>query len=330
LRPVRWLLRALRYIGRVLLVAWASLAIFYSNLPWAWMRFVLAVAFAAFGIWALWGKRRPLLRGTLFLALFAAVVVWFASIPPLQDRPWRADLVVLAHAEIDGDRVRLIDVRDFDYRTMEDFTERYVTREVSVSHLTSLDFFVSYWMQGPIAHTFLSFNFDDAPPICFSIEMRREIGEGFAPIPSMFKQLELIYVVAEERDVVRVRTNVRKEDVFLYRIRAPVDGVRRLFLAYLERINELHDRPEWYHLLSSNCTLNIVRYANVAGRQGRWNIRHFLNGWVDRYLYEAGWLDTSLPFEELRERSHINAVGQAADDDPDFSQRIRANLPGMH
>jgi hypothetical protein len=327
LRPVRWLWTGLRFFARLLLVTWATLAIYYSNLPWAWSRLALAVVFAAFSVWALWLTRRRRM-GWVFLGLFAGVVAWEVSIPPSHDRPWRPEVAVLPRAVIDGDRVRITGVRDFDYRSVDDFTVRYVDREVSLAHLTSLDLFISYWTPGPIAHTFVSFNFDNAPPVCISIEARLEEGENFSPVPAMFKQFELIYVVGEERDLVRVRTNYRGEDVYLYRIQAPAEGVRRLFLIYLDRINELADRPEWYHLLKNNCTVNIVRYANAAGREGRWDIRLFLNGWADRYLYAAGWLDTALPFEELRARSRINDAARAADDAAAFSQRIRASLPG--
>ena len=234
----------------------------------------------------------------------------------------------MPRAFIDGDRVRITGVRNFEYRSRDDFTVRYEEREVSVSHLNSLDFYVSYfWPDSPVAHTFVSFGFDNAPPISISIETRPEIGEGFDPLPSLFKQFELIYVVGDERDMVRVRTNYRNEDVFLYRLRTSPEVARRLFLVYLERINELADQPELYHLFSNSCTINIVRYANLAGRVGRLDIRHILNGWSDRYLYRAGLLDTTLPFAELRERSRINDVARAAGNAEDFSERIRKSLP---
>jgi hypothetical protein len=259
--------------------------------------------------------------------LFAGVVAWSVSILPSHHRPWRPEVAVMPRATIDGDRVRITGVRDFDYRTRNDFTVRYEEREVQLSHLTGLDFFVSYWSEGPVAHTFVSFTFDNAPPLSISIETRPEVGEGFDPIASLFKQFELIYVVGNERDLVRVRTNYRKETVYLYRLNSPVENVRKLLLVYLERINELADRPEFYHLLTNSCTINIIRYANAAGRTGQFNIRHLLNGLIDSYLYHSGRVDTTLPFEELRRRSLINDVAQAADDAPNFSDRIRASLP---
>ncbi len=233
----------------------------------------------------------------------------------------------MPRAVIDGDRVRLAGVRNFDYRTRDDFTVRYEEREVLLSHLTALDFYVSYWSEGPVGHTFLSFIFDNAPPLSISIETRPEVGEGFAPIASLFKQFELIYVVGDERDLVGVRAHHRGESVYLYRLNASADDARRLLLVYLARMNELADRAEFYHLLSNSCTINIVRYANAAGRAGRFDIRHLLNGLIDSYLYHSGRVDTTLPFDELRRRSRINEAAQAADGAPDFSQRIRASLP---
>ena len=180
-----------------------------------------------------------------------------------------------------------------------------------------------------MGHTFLSFVFDNTLPVSISIETRPEAGEAFPPLASLFKQFELIYVVGDERDIVRVRTNYRDEDVYLYRIKTSPENARRLFLVYLQRINELADQAEFYHLLSNSCTVNIVRYANAAGRVGRWGFRHFFNGFIDGYLYNSGRVDTTLPFEELRRRSRINEAAQAADDAPDFSERIRASLPAV-
>jgi Domain of unknown function (DUF4105) len=216
-------------------------------------------------------------------------------------------------------------MRDFSWRSKTDFTAKYVEREVPLAHLASMDFFISYWgaVSGPVAHTFLSFNFDNADPISISIEARPEQGEGFDPLASLFKQFELIYVVGEERDIVGVRTTHRGEAVYVYRIRASEEAARRLFLLYMSRINELSERPEWYSLLKSNCTLNIMRYARDAGWAAAFDFREYLNGWVDRFLYGEEVLNTAVPFEDLRARAKIQETVQPGEGASDFSQRIR-------
>jgi hypothetical protein len=325
-KTLRWLLTSIGFVCKAGLALWASLAIYYSNLPWPWMRVTLALAFAVFSVWALWLARcrRALL---LFAGLYLCLLVWWSTIRPSHDRPWRPEVAVMPRAIIDGDHVHITGVRDFDYRSRDDFTVRYEERDVSISHLTSIDFFVSYFLVGPVAHTFVSFNFDNAPPLCISIETRPEIGESFAPIASLFKQFELIYVVGDERDLVRVRTNFRREDVYLYHIRTTPDRARKLFRIYLDRINELYSQPEFYHLLTNSCTVNIIRYTRLAGKPSRFDFRFIVNGFVDSYLYSLGLLDTDLPFRELRARSRINEAAEAADDSPDFSQRIRDAVP---
>jgi hypothetical protein len=321
----RFVIVGLWFLVRLFAVIWATLAIYYSNLPWAELRLGLAAAFAAFAIWVLATRRRHM--PAILAVLFAAVVIWWIAIPPSHDRNWRQEVAVMPRANIDGDRVRLTGVRNFEYRSRNDFTVRYEEREVQLSHLTALDFYVSYFLEGPIGHTFVSFIFDNAPPLSISIETRPEVGEGFAPVASMFKQFELIYVVGDERDLVGVRANHRNEPIYLYRLNTSPEDARRLLLVYLERINELAARPEFYHLLTNSCTINIVRYANAAGRAGRIDIRHILNGLADSYLYRSGRIDTTLPFDELRRRSQINDAAKAAEAAPDFSQRIRASLP---
>jgi hypothetical protein len=328
-RLVRWSFTALAFL---LAVIWATLALYYSNLPGPVGRTLLAVAFVLFSVWAFWVDRRPRWRKILGLT-FLAVVVWHLLIPPSNDRPWRREVTVLPRAVVKGDQARFLNVRHFTYRSAEDFDERYEERTVDIARINSLDLIISYWKIGPVAHTFVSFNLDDgSPPVCISIEVRPEIGESFDPLSSMFKQFELIYIVGDERDLIGVRTDHRNEDVFLYRINADPEAVRALFRIYLDRINRLADTPEWYHLLIDNCTINVIRYARmVGGPHRRFDVNHLLNGFIDSYLYYLGLLDTQLPFAELRARSHINeaARGIAADMSVDFSARIRMNRPGM-
>jgi hypothetical protein len=327
-RPVRRLFRIVRGIVLGLVVAWGTLALWYSTLPWTEVRLALAVAFAAFGIWALWFTHRRWARWA-FAALYLLVLFGWSFVRPSHDREWRPEVAVMPRAYVDGDRVRITGVRDFDYRSRDDFTVRYEEREVLLSDLVGVDFFISYWKPGPIGHTFVSFVFENAPPLNVSIETRPEAHEGYDPLASMFKKYELIYVVGEERDIVGVRTNFRGEDVYVYRLRVSAEGARRLFEVYLERINELADRAEFYHLLSNSCTINIVRYANVAGRVGALDIRHVLNGWIDRYFYNARLLVAELPFAELRRRSRVSEAVSASEDPVEFAKDIRATVPGM-
>lgn len=326
---LRWTLVGLGLLCRVLLLAWGTLAIRYSNLPWPWLRLALAAAFFVFAIWALWLSRWSR-RYAAFVAVYAVLLIWWATIRPSHDRPWRPEVAVLPRATIDGDRVRITGVRNFKYRSRDDFDIRYEEREVLLSHLQTVDLFVSYWREGPVGHTFLSFGFDNAPPVSISIETRPEVGEGFDPIASLFKQFELIYLVGDEHDLVGSRAVYRKESVFLYRIRTTPENARQLFLIYLQRINEIADQAEWYHLLSNSCTVNIIRYASRIGPPRGFDIRHLLNGFIDRYVYATGAIQTNLPFDELRRRSRINEAVKNADDAPDFSDRIRAGVPTIH
>ena len=320
----------IRSLFRILVIAWTTLAIYFSNLPWPELRLALAVVFAAFTVWAFWLSRRGRMRAAAYALVFG-VIGWWITIAPSHDRNWRPEVAVMPRAFIEGDRVRLTGVRNFDYRSRNDFTVHYEEREVDLSHLTGLDFYVSYWAEGPVAHTFVSFDFDNAAPLSISIETRPEVGRGFEPIASMFKQFELIYVVGEERDIVGVRAIHRRESVYLYHLNTSFADTRELLMVYLERINELADRPEFYHQLTNSCTININRYANATGRKGGFDFRHLLNGFIDSYLYHSGRVDTTLPFDELRRRSLINESAREAHSapEPEFSRRIRAFLPTL-
>ncbi len=320
--PLRWLTN----LVLAACVLWAFLGIGYA--PWgvASLRWGIATLFLLFSGWALF-KARWRWPAWIAIALVVAAIGSRWLIHPSLDRNWPLDVAVMPRVQIQGDRVRISGYRNFVYRSPDDFDIRYEEREFRLSDLRSLDFFVSYWWPGPVAHTFVSFNFANSDPVAVSIETRPEVGEGFDPIASMFRRFELIYVVGDEKDIVGVRTNHRHEDVYLYRTNASPEAARQLFLVYAKRIDALAARAEFYNLLSNSCTINIVRYANRAGRVGPLDFRHVLNGYSDRYLYRTGAIDTSIPFAKLRAMSRINDKAQAADESPDFSRRIREGLP---
>ena len=181
-----------------------------------------------------------------------------------------------------------------------------------------------------MAHPIASFQFDNAPPVCFSIETRKQVGQSYSAIGGLYRQFELIYICAEERDVIRVRTNYRHgEEIFLYRTKAPPEGARRRFMEYVASMNTLRDHPRWYNAVTTNCTTTI-RTQHDAARRAPWDWRILVNGYADEMLYEHGLIETdNLPFAELKSRARVNEAAQAADAAPDFSTRIRAGRPGF-
>jgi hypothetical protein len=308
---------------------WSVLAVWFSNLPTAGLRLAATTAYAL-ALLALMMFVRPWRRARRFaLAAIGAVAVWFLLTPPSNDRDWQPDVALLPYADFNGDQVTLHHLRNCDYRTETDFTVRHYDRTLELAKLTSVDLFVVYWGSPWIAHTMLSFGFEDGDPICFSIETRKEKGENYSALKGFFRQFELTYVIGDERDLVRLRTNFRGEQVYLYHLNADRTVARLVFLDYLRQTNRLKDHPEWYNALTSNCTTNIRGHTRPYAAHARWDWRILLNGQVDAMAYERGTLDQSLPFAGLRARSRINDRARAANEDPAFSRRIREGLPGF-
>ena len=335
--PLRKLLRvslrvATRAIWRVFLigfVAWSTLAVFYSNLPNLGLRSAAAALFACV-VMALRLRIRPhWLARWVVAGCCAAVVAWFFLIRPSNQRDWQPDVAVLPYADVQGDQVAVHNIRNCDYRTESDYTVRHYDKTFDLAQLRSVDLYLVYWGSPLIAHTMLSFGFADGSYLCFSIETRKEKGEAYSAIRGFFRQYELTYVVGDERDLVRLRSNFRGEQVHLYHLQTDLPTARLVLLDYLEEVNRLKNQPEWYNALTSNCTTNIRGHTYPYARKSRWNWRLLVNGYVDELAYSVGALDRSLPFKELKARSLINDRAKAAGDAPDFSARIRAGLPGF-
>jgi hypothetical protein len=311
-----------------ILLGWASLALVFRAPGPAAVRLGLALGFALAAGAVLWRVPRGRRRGAAFGALVALVLAWWFSIAPSNHRDWQPDVAVLPWAEQDGDRVIVHDVRNNDYRTERDYTVRHEDRRFSLAALRTMDLFLSYWGSPLIAHTIVSFGFDDGQYLAVSIETRKEKGEEYSAVAGFFKQYELIYVVADERDVVRLRTNYRGEEVYLYRLMVSPEVARHGFIEYLRHVNRLRDRPEWYNALTHNCTTAIRGHARPPGARSWRSWKLLANGYLDELAYEIGAVDRGVPFPELRARSRINEVARAAGDAPDFSRRIRQ--PVLH
>lgn len=314
----------------VLLVAtfWGAAALWFDGSASRPLAAVLAAAYALASL-ALLAKVRPKGRAyAVFLVLFALVLGWWLSLEPSNDRNWQRDVARLPAAEIQGDKVTIRNVRNFVYRSETDYTERWETHSYDLSRLRGLDLFLIYWGSPSIAHTILSWQFDDGRNLAVSIETRKERGESYSALRGFFRQYELYYVVSDEDDIVRLRTNYRNEDVYLYRLRTPPARARAILLDYLETINRLAREPVWYNALTHNCTTTIRLHANhvVEGIPHDW--RWLANGYLDELFYELGVLNRDLPFAELKTSSYINPKGHGVAPDGNFSEEIRKGLPG--
>ncbi len=283
-----------------------------------------AIAALIFGRW------RGLALGAWLLVLAAALAWWF-SMKPSNDRDWLPNVARTPWATVDGDRVTIHNVRNFTYRTEFDFTPAWTEKTYDLRKLEGIDIVASYWMGPDIAHVFVSFAFEGGDHVAMSIETRTEKGEGYSAIKGFFRQFELYYVVADERDLIGLRTNYRRdppEDVYIYRVKSNPEGRRAFFLEYIRQINALKEQPEFYNSLTTNCTTNIWTNSHVNPGHLPLNWKILASGHVPQYLFENGRLeDHGLPFEQLQQRAHINARAQAAGIAPDFSQRIRKDNP---
>lgn len=322
----------------LILTGWAVLMLHYSNLPWLWLRNAAAAAFVGFAIVitiALIKPRRPRWQPVvLFLAVWLMLVLWFRLIPPSQARDWQREVAKPPSATIVGNTVTIENVRNFLYRSETDFDERWETRTFDLSKLDGHDLMFVYWGSPAIAHTMISFRFrDDAAEggysfLPISIEVRKEKSESYSTIAGFFRQFELYYVIADERDVVGLRTNHRGEDVYIMRTLSTPDRSRKILLDYLHGANELSRQAKWYNALTDNCTNGIVYHVRAIGDTVPITYELVFSGYSDRYVYRAGGFDQTLPFDELKARSRINDAATANDRDPAFSAIIRRGLPG--
>jgi hypothetical protein len=268
----------------------------------------------------------------LCFAAFCVVLGWWLSLKPSNLGDWQADADRTTWAEIDGDRVTIHNFRNCDYRTETDYSNCWSDRTVYLSQIRAADFFLTNWGLRWVSHPILSFQFGDNEHIAFSIEARYKTGQSYSPILGFFRQYGLIIVAADERDLIRLRTNYRRnEEVYMYRVQIQPPVARAMFLTYVAYLNQLKDHPQWYNELTRNCTTTLDdQLAADVNSPHPWNYQFLLNGTLDELLYDRGRLITGgLPFPELKQREHINAAAHAANQAPDFSALIRAGRIGF-
>lgn len=317
----------------VIFGVWGVLALAYSGPQNEIVRYCLATAFALatlFTLTFLGSQRWRWGVFTAYIILSLTLLVWYGTVTPSNERQWQEDVAVLPYATRKKNLIRVHNIRNFYYRSETDYTPAYYDKSFDLDKLEGVDIISVYWMGPSIAHVFLSFAFAEGEHLAVSIETRKEKGEDYSTLKGFFRQYELYYVVADERDVIRLRTNYRldpPEDVFVYRTFGNIENGRRLFLAYIDKINGLKVTPEFYNTLTTNCTTNIWLNSHVNPDHLPFNWKILVSGYLPDFLYENGRLDTGgLSFSQLKKRSHINKRAYAANEAEDFSIRIREGI----
>jgi len=323
----RWLLRILLSLLLLLAICWAALALWIDGPE---SRIVAGVLAGSLLIGTVVSAVlvRPFRRAAACVAvLFTLVLAWWLALTPSNDRNWQPDVARLPTATLDGSLLTIHNIRSFNYRDVDEYDERWITATYDLNELVGYDIFFSFWGPTAYGHTISSWEFADGRHLAISIETRKEVGESYSALRGFFRQFELYYVVAEETDVIKLRTNYRGERVELYRIYTPDNGAEKMLLNYVSDMNELATKPKWYNALTHNCTTTIWRHAKAVGSSFPLDWRLLANGYVLQLAYQLGTVNTSMSLEALQRASDITAKARQAGDDDDFSRQIRIGLP---
>lgn len=309
--------------------AWGALALWYQ-LPGGTVVKILGSVTWSLVVIVLAGvaiSRRSWLPPGIYLVLYALLLFWWSGIAPSNLRDWADDVSRPLTGRIEGNQVVLDNVRDFAWRADTDYDAHWETRRYDLDHLVTADAVLSYWGSQAIAHAMISFGFDDGRHVVFSVEIRRERGEQYSAIGGFFKQFETTLVAADEHDIIRVRTNVRGEDDYLYPLRMDKPAMRALFLSYVQAANRLATTPAFYNTLTSNCTTIVYHMARQIEPRLPWDFRLLFTGYLPEYLHEVGAVDRDVTVDVLRERSRITDRARGTRATDDFSRAIRERAP---
>lgn len=264
-------------------------------------------------------------------ALFIASIcltIFLCLQTPSNNRNWSKDQNRLPQIDIRDNLINIKDIRNFNYRSTNDFDENYYNQEFDLKKLEKVWFMVeliSDW-HGP-AHTLLSFEFSDGKRVCISVEIRKEQDETFSVTKGMLRQYELMYVIADENDIIKLRTNFRKHRVYLYPIKAQKEDIKKLFLGMLKRAKELQVEPEFYNTITNTCTTNIVDHLNQISKKATpLNLKVLLPGYSDQLAFDLELIDTNLNFNETKKHFRIDKKALKISTKDNFSDSIRKNF----
>ena len=319
-------------IVTLLLYLW-SIPSLYFNLPWTWLKISGCIIFAVGAPTALivLKPRRTIFFIISFLSL--AITIWQQAIPPTNDRNWKVSVARLPQVSIKDNDVKISNIRNFDYRSETDFTPRYYSKHFNLDEIKTLDYILSYWDGNKaIAHIIFSFGFKNGDHLAVSVETRLAKEQEQSLLSGIFNQYTIIYILSDERDVVRLRTNFRKEQVYLYRVKIAPAQLRKIFVKIVKRAADLQEHPRFYNTVKHNCmTTLLADLRSAQGKKYQFDYRFIMNGYSDKLLYDNDVIaNGGLPFKKLKELRHIN---QYVENDPeaaiDFSHKIRPPNSGL-
>ncbi|TMV93534.1 DUF4105 domain-containing protein [Thioclava sp. BHET1] len=302
--------------------AWSATALWLNTA--GGMRF-LGLALLALGMVAIAVARTRRRRlGWVTLAIAGvAVAGWYQTITPRADRIWADDVAHGLHAQVDGNMVTLANLRDFDWHTKDRATQRWITERYDLDQLSSVEMLTSVWDNPNIAHLLVSFGFTTGEHVVFSVEIRREKGEKLSEIGGFFRQFELVLIGATERDIVRLRTDYRAEQVRMYPVTLNPEQRRTMFMSYVTLAQRLEARPEFYNTISANCTTVVYGLARGLKSDLPINASLILSGRLPEYLDGLGVLGGTGPLPARRAAALLPAHAQSAHPGLSYSQAIR-------
>lgn len=325
------ILRILLSLILLVMSIWGALALHYQEpLEPIWTRALIALwsILSLLFLFSLW-RQRYLINFGYFLLMFCMLLLWWSSIKPTHDKDWADDVMYMASGKIEGNIATVNNVRNFKWRGETAYIPKWETRSYDLNKIQSLDLLTSQWGIDAIAHVLVTFGFSDGQFLTFTVEIRKTKNQSFDSFAGFFKAYELSIIATDERDAVGVRPNIRGEDTYIYRLSMPPETLRQLFVAYIQKANELVEQPQFYNTVTANCTTIVFDMMERISGKIPFDYRVLATGYLPSYVEELnGFYAKDVPLEELTQRGWINKRSKAAMNLNNYSQQIRQGVPG--
>lgn len=325
-RLLRVIKELAKYIVLGLFYIWGIGAVYYLNFLTEYLRTPLMWAFIILIPLCLIIFRRRWYVYWIALIICLSLATYYKFEPASNLGDWDLNWAVMPSVTIKGNKIEVKNIRDFQYRSENDFTPHYYDKTFNLNDLDSLYYVLSYWDGNKaVAHSILSFGFKGGNYLCVSVETRLKKGQPQTGIGGLYNQYGLLYVLADEKDVLRLRTNFRKEEVYMYKVNADKKTIKPLFVAIMQKIDKLNTQPQFYNTVKHNCLTSLLTdLRNARDEKMSFDYRYIFNGYSDELFYEKGaFVNQDIPFDKFKEIHHINQYIKDSDNIDIYSQEIR-------